>query len=99
MKGFLRTWEEFDLGDIEKYLIVAGELSGECFSCHKVGLDLKVRSCPECRVVFKYMGFRRKVKMSYLQKVKKEWPRVIFIDFEDFKRCLNKRDARKILDI
>ena len=58
MRGFLRVWQECDLQDIEKYLIVVGELSSECFACHKVG-----------------------------------------IDFEDFKKSIGKRDARKLLDI
>ena len=99
MKGFLRTWQQFDLKDVEKNLIVAGDLSSECFSCHKVGLGLTARTCPECAATFKYMGFRRKVRMSYLQKVRAEQPDIIFIDFEDFKKALGKRDARKILDI
>lgn len=99
MKGFLRVWKELDLRDIEKHLIVVGELSSECFSCHKVGLDLKVKSCPNCGVNFKYMGFRRKVQMGFLYKVREEWPEIVFIDFEDFKKALGKRDARKILNI
>lgn len=99
MKGFLRVWKELDLRDIEKHLIVVGELSSECFSCHKVGLDLKAKTCPNCGVNFKYMGFRRKAQMGFLYKVREEWPEIVFIDFEDFKKALGKRDARKILNI
>lgn len=99
MKSLLRVWQECDLKDIEKHLIVAGELSSECFSCHKVGIGLKAQNCPNCGVYFKYMGFRRKLQMSYLRKLKEELSYLVFIDFEDFKKSLGKRDARKLLDI
>ncbi|MFH1519983.1 MAG: hypothetical protein ABIE75_05405 [Candidatus Omnitrophota bacterium] len=99
MRGFLRIWQELDLADVEKHLIVAGDLSAECFCCHKLGLELKARACPECAAIFKYMGFRRKVQFNYLRKVKEQQPRIIFIDFEDFKRSLGQREARKLLDL
>jgi len=99
MRRFVRVWEELDLADIEKHLIVVGDLSAECFCCHKIGIDSKARACPDCSAIFKYIGFRRKVQASYLQKVKGERPRIILIDFDDFKRSLGKRDARKLLDL
>lgn len=99
MKYYIRAWEELDLADIEKHLIVVGDLSSECFSCHKVGIDSKARACPGCLAIFKYLGFRRKVQASYLQKVREERPRIVIIDFDDFKKALGKRDARKLLDI
>lgn len=99
MKGFLRVWTEFNLQDVEKSLIVVGELSSECFSCHKLGIELKSRTCPECKTFFKYMGFRRKVQPNFLKRIKEEQPRLILIDFDDFKRALGNRDARKLLDI
>ena len=99
LKGWLRLWEEFDLADIEKHLIVVGDLSAECFGCHKVGIDPKARACPGCSAIFKYIGFRRKVQISYLQKVREQRPRIVIIDFDDFKRSLGKRDARKLLDL
>jgi Zn finger protein HypA/HybF involved in hydrogenase expression len=99
MKGLLRVWNELDLADIEKYLIVVGELSSECFSCHKIDLELKAQRCPNCGTYFKYMGFRRKVQISFLKKVKEELSYLILIDFDDFKKATGSRDARKILDI
>ncbi|UCC95482.1 MAG: hypothetical protein JSW40_01720 [Candidatus Omnitrophota bacterium] len=99
MKGLLRVWKEFDLQDIEKHLIVVGELSSECFSCHKIGIDSKSSVCPTCGAGFKYMGFRRKLSMNYLRQIREELPQLTFIDFDDFKRAIGKRDARKLLDI
>ena len=95
-KGFIRAWNEFDLIDIEKNLIVVGELSSECYSCHEIGIKTGSRACPSCGAYFKYMGFRRKLQPSYLKKVKEESPSTIMIDFEDFKKCVGKRDAQKL---
>lgn len=99
LKRFLRVWKEIDLKDAEKHLIVAGELSAECFSCHNIGIELKTRICPHCGTRFKYMGFRRKDPLSYLQRIKDESLDIIFIDFEDFKKSLGKKDAHKLLDL
>ncbi len=99
MKEFIRIWEKADMADIEKKLIVVGDLSSECFCCHKVGINLKANFCPECGVHFKYVGFRRKVRPSFLKQMKDELPHLIFIDFDDFKQSLKKRDARKLLDL
>ncbi|MDD5195402.1 MAG: hypothetical protein PHQ96_07025 [Candidatus Omnitrophica bacterium] len=99
MRGFLRVWQELDLDDIEKHLIVVGELSSDCFSCHTVGIDSKAHTCPSCGTVFKYMGFRRHAEGGYVHKMKEALPHLTFIDFEDFKKLIGKREARKLLDI
>lgn len=99
MKSFIRTWQKQDIKDIEKHLIIVGELSSECNHCHEIGIDLHARACPGCGAMFKYMGFRRKLSQAHLQKASEANPRITLIDFEDFKRSIGKRDARNILDI
>ena len=99
MKGFLRTWQKFNLADVEKHLIVVGELSSECYSCHHIGIAATTPKCPECNIEFKYMGFRRKVTPNYLQGLREQLPTLIFIDFDDFKKALGKKEARKLLDL
>ncbi len=99
MKSFIRVWEELDLADVEKHLLVVGDLSSECFCCHKLGIDSGAKACPGCSAIFKYIGFRRKLQIPYLQKIRAERPRIVIIDFDDFKKSLGKRDARKLLDI
>ncbi|MFH1318573.1 MAG: hypothetical protein ABIH71_06115 [Candidatus Omnitrophota bacterium] len=47
---------------------------------------------------FKYTGFRRKDPINYLRRVKDEDPGMVFIDFDDFKKATNKRDAKNLLD-
>jgi hypothetical protein len=95
----IRVWQEVDISQIEKNLIVVGELSAECFSCHKIGSEIKAHTCPNCSTVFKYMGFRRKVEGGYLHRIKQELPHLILIDFDDFKKVIGQKEARKLLDI
>lgn len=99
MRGYLRTWHEFDLAAIERSLIVAGDLSSECYSCHNIGIALKARKCPHCGIEFRYIGLRRKVTTVFLKSLKEEEPHLTIIDFDDFKKCVGKSAARKLLDL
>jgi hypothetical protein len=99
MRVWLRVWQEIDLKDVEKHLVVIGQLSGECFNCHQIGLDKSLLICPNCNTKFKYIGFRTKVDPSLVAKLKEKYPYITFIDFDDFKRASSKKAARKILDI
>ncbi|MCM8823550.1 MAG: hypothetical protein NC822_02630 [Candidatus Omnitrophica bacterium] len=99
MKVFLRTWQEFELEDIEKSLFVIGEINGECFACHTIGIGLKERFCPNCKQEFKYIAFRRKIDGSWLNRFREIHPRACFIEFDDFKKFFSKKEARKLLDI
>ena len=99
MRGFIRKWKEFDLKEVEKNLLVIGELSSECFSCHTIGIDSSAQKCPECGIEFKFVAFRRRVTPNYLRKLRDEFPSAILIDFDDFKRAVGKRDARNLLDL
>ena len=96
-KVTLRVWKEFDLEEIEKHLIVVGELSGECFSCRQLGVDVRQGRCPNCGTEFKYMGFRRKVNGKDIVRFKREYPQMIFIEFEDFKKNISRERAKKLL--
>ena len=99
MREFLRVWKELDVKEIEKALIVMGDLSAECYACHNIGIEKNTVTCPQCGTHFKYMGFRRKVSSGYLKKLSAEMPYLAFIDFDDFKSVTNKSDARKLLDL
>lgn len=99
MRGIVRLWQDVDVTDIEKHLLVVGELSAQCNFCHKIGIDPKLDNCPNCHAHFKYRGFRRKTEPHYLRRVREEHPSAILIDLDDFKRALGKDEARKLLDL
>ncbi|MCF7894485.1 MAG: hypothetical protein K9L84_05455 [Candidatus Omnitrophica bacterium] len=93
---YLRIWKDLDTKDIKKHLLVVGELSAECFNCHELGIDSKSRSCPNCGTVFKYIGFRRKIRGQDFKSFDQERAGVKLIDFFDFKKAINKEDAHDI---
>ena len=93
---FLRIWQELNLEDIKQHLLVVGELSAECFNCHELGIDSARRSCPNCGTVFKYIGFRRKLRAQDFKSFNQERAGVIIIDFFDFKKAINKENAHDI---
>lgn len=95
---FIRTWKELDVKEIEKYLIIVGELSAECYACHKIGIESKSAICPACNTGFKYMAFRRKLEPHFIRQMHNLYPHILCIDFEDFKRATGKSDARRLLD-
>ena len=99
MKSFLRIWQEVDLEEVTNNLFVMGELSGECFSCHKVGISGKAMQCPDCKKEFKYVAFRRRIDVNSIKRFKAMYPQAYLIEFEDFKKALSTKHARKLLDI
>ena len=98
MEDFLRIWMKLDLEEIKNHLLVVGELSGECFSCHKVGIKIGEKKCPQCKKEFKYIGFRRKADAFLVRKFKKLYSEAEFIDFGDFKKAFSKKEVKRILN-
>lgn len=96
---YLRVWQNLDLEAIKQGLLVVGELSAECFNCRRLGIENKSRACPDCGTAFSYVGFRRKIKPQDLNQFQQAFPGAKLIDFADFKSALNKKEARKMLDI
>ena len=99
MSEFLRVWKDLDIKDIEKNLIVLGDLSCDCYSCRHIGIDKNTSQCPGCGTHFKYMALRRKVSTAYLKKLAQEMPYLTFIDYDDFKALTGKSAAHKLLDL
>jgi hypothetical protein len=99
MENFLRIWREVDLKNIANNLFVIGELSGECFLCHNLGIKIGEKKCPHCGAFFNYIGFRRPINQSTLKRMKDKYPNATIIDFNDFKKITSKKQARRLLDI
>ena len=99
MKAFVRIWEERNLEQIGKHLLVAGHLSGECFNCHTIGIDTNARVCPQCKTQFKYKGFRKKINYQDIIKSAAKNPDITLIDFDDYLRRIKFNKAKKLLDL
>lgn len=96
MGHFIRIWQELDIKEIEKNLLVVGELSSRCFSCSHIGIENIVSSCAQCGSKFLYVGFMRPVTSKLLREVKEKLPSAVIIDFSDFKREIGKDKAKNI---
>jgi len=91
MPDLIRVWKEMDINDIEKHLLVAGEVSGDCSSCRELGINYSLsKSCPKCGNEFKYIATR----FHEIKKIKQKRPDLIFIDFEDYKKAAGKIKAK-----
>ena len=96
MSSLIRVFKELDISDIEKHLLIVGELSSDCNACRHIGIEAHAAQCPGCGAPFKYIAFRRRIEPHQLRKLKDELPGTTFIDFDDFKRVVGKRDARDL---
>ncbi|MCX5687202.1 MAG: hypothetical protein NTV71_00915 [Candidatus Omnitrophica bacterium] len=93
MSDLIRVWKEMDISDIEKHLLIAGEVTGDCSSCRELGINYSsAKSCPKCGSEFKYIATR----FYETRKIKQKRPDLIFIDFEDYKKATGKIKAKNL---
>jgi ribosomal protein L32 len=98
-RGWIRTWIEGDIHDIESHIVIAGDLTSDCGSCKEIGLDiLKHRSCPHCGTPFKYVtsrlvGGAAPERYAILKRIHSKCPDLIFIDYDDYKKLTAKSKA------
>lgn len=93
MADLIRVWKEMDILDIEKHLLIAGDVTGDCSSCRELGINYSsAKACPKCGNEFKYIASRS----HEIRKIKQRRPDLIFIDLDDYKKATGKIKARDI---
>lgn len=93
MPDFIRVWKEMEVSDIEKHLLIVGEVTGDCSNCRELGINYSsAKVCPKCGKEFKYIATR----FHEIGKIKQKRPDLIFIDFEDYKKITGKMKARNL---
>ena len=99
-REWLRTWQQFDLEEVEKHLLILGDLTGDCGSCRELGISYQqAKACPRCKTTFKYVTSRRLEthpgeRFRIVARLRELQPELIFIDYEDYKRTLGRKKAR-----
>ncbi|MCM8775426.1 MAG: hypothetical protein NC930_03635 [Candidatus Omnitrophica bacterium] len=97
---FLRTYREYDLEDVQKHLLIMGDLTADCASCRNLGLDAgSVKNCPQCGTNFKYLTSRRLdqhpgERFQLVQRMREKRPDLIFIDYSDYMKSIGQKKAR-----
>ncbi len=93
MSDLIRVWKEIDISDIEKHLLIVGDVAGDCSSCRELGINyLSAKSCPKCGNEFKYIATRS----HEIRKIKQKRPDLVFVDLEDYKRAMGKIKAKNL---
>ena len=94
-KRFIRVWNEVDIEEISRHLIIIGDLLANCGNCSQIGLDPSLNICPNCKTDFKYATFTsEKNRSSQIIKMRDKLRDKIFIDYSDFKRCKAESKAK-----
>lgn len=100
---FLRAYRPFDIAEVRKSLLIAGEVSANCASCNEMGLDPKSAAiCPHCNAVFKYLACRRiethpGERFQYAARMAGLRPDLTLIDLGDFQKTDSSAKARDLL--
>ncbi len=98
---FLRVYKSFSFEEVEKHLLIMGDLKGDCASCRALGIDsYSARQCPECGTPFKYVTSRRLEanpgeRFQWAKRVSEQRPDLIPIDYTDYSKTLGKKKARE----
>ena len=104
MSEFLRTWQAYDLEEVQKHLLILGDVSGDCASCRELGIHyLEAKECPQCKTAFKYVTSRRLEthpgeRFQLASRLRGKRPDLVFIDYEDYKRTLGRKKARDFFE-
>ncbi|NQT23593.1 MAG: hypothetical protein HQ579_09195 [Candidatus Omnitrophica bacterium] len=94
----MRVWQDLDLAEVKKHLLICGDPSGDCANCREVGINIQnAKSCPTGKTEFKYMATRVTGSTSQAKRLKAKRPDLIAIDFSDFKDAKTRSEAHKFL--
>ena len=101
-REFLRLWRGFDLDEVEKHLLILGDLTGDCASCRELGIHYQdAKECPRCKTSFKYVTSRRLEmhpgeRFHLIRKLQERRQDLIFVDYADYTHFLGKQKVRDI---
>lgn len=99
---FLRTFLSYDIDEVEKHLLITGDLKGDCAACRALGIDhYTAKKCPECGTEFKYCASRRLEanpgeRFQWAARMKEKRPDLIQIDYTDFFKIIGRKKVRDI---
>lgn len=99
---FIRIWIEEDVVELSKKLLIVGESFSDCGNCRHLGLDFaRAKSCPECKVEFRYITSRHAgggaaERFRWLRKIREKRPDLKCIDYDDYERNMARIRARNI---
>jgi hypothetical protein len=97
---YIRIWQNCDVQELSKQLLIVGDITADCSACRELGIDYaQARSCPKCGVVFRFITSRHaghldRDRGGTVKRIKERRPDLTFIDYEDYKHVTGKQQAR-----
>ena len=101
---YIRIWQNCDVQEISKHLLVVGDLTADCTSCRELGIDYgAAKTCPKCGTTFHFIASRNTGKLdpgrgATVKRIKDRRPDLTFIDYEDYKEITGKQQAREFFN-
>lgn len=99
-KEYLRCFQPFDIEEVQKHLLITGDLTADCGSCRQLGIDpYTADQCPHCGTPFKYLTSRRLEshageRFQWARRMHEKRPQMILIDFTDYMKAIGHKKAR-----
>jgi len=98
---YIRIWQNCDVQEITKQLLIVGDITADCAACRELGIDYaSAKTCPKCGVQFRFIASRNTGVLSRgrgatVKRIKDRRPDLTFIDYEDYKEITGKQSARE----
>jgi hypothetical protein len=102
-KEFLRTYQRFDIAEVQGHLLIMGDLTADCASCRALGINVyEATTCPQCGTTFRYLTSRRLEshtgeRFHFAHRMQDKRPDLILIDYDDYTKTLGRKKARDFL--
>lgn len=96
----LRVWQQFEIEEVEKHLLILGDVTADCAACRELGIPyLEARECPKCKTTYRFVTSRRLEshpgeRFQIVSRLRERRPDLTFVDYEDYKRTLGRKKAR-----
>lgn len=100
MSFLIRVWQNCDVEQITKHLLIVGDVTADCANCRELGVEYaNTRNCPKCGTDFRFIASRQTGKLdkgrgATVKRIKDRRPDLTFIDYEDYKEITGKQQAR-----
>ncbi len=97
---YIRVWQNCNLEEVTKHLMIVGDLTADCAGCRELGIDYsQAKVCPKCGVQFRFMALRSSKldagRGAAAKRLKDRRPDLTMIDYDDYKEITGKNSARE----
>jgi hypothetical protein len=101
VQTWIRVWAQKDLSEIQKHLLIVGDVKGDCGSCREFGLDYKtVTTCPNCKSEFTYITSRRfesnpGERFQIVKRLGLIRHDLTWVDYDDYRKLTGRQKAQE----